>query len=272
MRALLTTRTAPVRFTVLLLAIGLVLPAASFGWTPKAQKVITAEAAKLAPPDLYRLIKKHQHEFEQGVLAPYSETDPTRHYKNDDGTGQLDRVIETEVAGLISMIESHQPFETIVERLGRLSYFVSMANNPLNTSARDRSEGSYFKDYAQYVESAAPRLPVIFYGLDADLEAGDLGTFVDRLLDRGRLLYPSIVSEYRRIGKLPGSRYFDDRSTAFGVSSVAYSRAVSDVALVLRYVWIKAGGADDRATPHEDEGRLLKVTNRIVDGDKDSSD
>ena len=259
------------RAVLILVVAGLLLPGAGLGWTPEAQKVITAEAAKLAPPDLYNLIKKHEDRFEEGVLARYKETDPTRHYKNDDGTGQLDRVIKSETLALISMIESHQPFEVIVERLGGLSYFVSMANNPLNTSARDKAEGTYFRDYAQYVESAAPRLPVIFYGLDSDLEAGDLSTFVDRLLDRGRTLYPSIVSEYRRIGKLPGSRYFDDRSTAFGVSSVAYSRAVSDVALILRYVWIQAGGADQRATPHENEGRLLKVTNRILDPEDGSS-
>jgi len=66
----------------------------------------------------------------------------------------------------------------------------------------------------------------------------------------------------RRIGKLPGSKYFDDRSTAFGVSSLAFSRAISDVALMLRYIWITAGGVDQRKTPAESEGRLLVVRGR----------
>ena len=40
---------------------------------------------------------------------------------------------------------------------------------------------------------------------------------------------------------------FDDRSTAFGVGSLAFSHAVTDVTLVLRYIWLAAGGIDDRA-------------------------
>ena len=198
------------------------------------------------------------------MLEPFSDTDATRHYKNDDGTGQLDRVIEGEVRHLVAMIERHEPFENVSRQAGRIAYYVVTANNPLNTSASDRYESQYFKDYAAYVESASPRLPVIFYGLDQMLEAGDLRAFLARILERGRVLYPLVGKEYRRIGQLPGSRYFDDRSTAFGVSSVAWSRAASDVALVLRYAWIQAGGADQRPAPKETEGRLLKVTRPLA--------
>ena len=53
--------------------------------------------------------------------------------------------------------------------------------------------------------------------------------------------------EYRKIGFASGVGRFDDRSTAFGVASVAFSHAVTDVTLVLRYIWITAGGVDSRA-------------------------
>lgn len=231
-----------------------------WAWTPQAQLVITTEGAKLGPPDFYRQIEKHETSFKEGVLAPFGDTDPSRHYRNADGGGQLDLVIEVEAQRAIEYITSHRPFRDIVHQVGLVSYFVAAANNPLNTSATDGNEGQYYKDYAEYLESAVPRLPVVFYGLDNALDAGQLGEFVNRSLERGRLFYPMIGTEYRRIGKLPGRLYFDDRSTAFGVSSVAFSRALSDVALVLRYIWIQAGGADRRAAPREADGLLLVVS------------
>ncbi len=231
-------------------------------WTPETQKLIAIEAAKLSPPDLFHLIDRHEDRFLDGVVAPFREGDPSRHYKNLDGSGLLDRVIAEEAQRAIDYIEGHQPFPEIARQLGVLAYFMASANNPLNTSSEDQWESQYFKDYASYVESARARLPVIFYGSDSLLDAGDVDGFVSRVLARGRLLYPSIGIEYRRIGKLPGSQYFDDRSTAFGVTSVAFSRAVSDVALMLRYVWITAGGLDQRDTPAESEGRLLVVRGR----------
>ena len=56
-----------------------------------------------------------------------------------------------------------------------------------------------------------------------------------------------IGREYRRIGFSSGIGRFDDRSTAFGVASIAFSHAVTDVTLALRYIWLTAGGIDDRA-------------------------
>ena len=54
--------------------------------------VIAREAARLAPPDLARQIEKHRHAFEEGVNAPFADTDSCRHMKNPDGSGQLDKV------------------------------------------------------------------------------------------------------------------------------------------------------------------------------------
>lgn len=247
-----------------LLAIALAAPVA--GWTPKAQLTIAGEAVRLTPPDFYRQIEKHERAFAEGVLLPYSaHRDGSWHYKNPDGGGRLDKVIQVQVERTIEAIQSHQPFQEVVRQAGVVAYYVATANNPLNTSSADRSEADYYKDFAQYLESVQPRLPVIFYGLQESLDGGDkteqdLQRFIAHILDRGRELYPLVGQEYRRIGKLPGRQYFDDRSTAFGVSSVAFSRAVSDVALVLRYVWIRSGGADQRNAPRAEQHRLVLVS------------
>ena len=39
------------------------------------------------------------------------------------------------------------------------------------------------------------------------------------------------------------SATFDDRSTAFGVASVCYSHAVTDVANLQVFIWKEAGGS-----------------------------
>jgi hypothetical protein len=239
-----------------LLGIGLASPA--FAWTPSTQTVIAREAARLAPPDLARQIEKHKHAFEEGVNAPFTDTDSSRHMKNADGTGQLDRVVAAEVAAAIAAIRGHKPFEEVVRRLGVVSHYVADANNPLAASGGDAEERRYFVDYLRYAETAEPRFPLVFYGLLPGLEGSrDLSPLIDSALRRGRELYPMIGGEYRRIDFASGLGRFDDRSTAFGVASVAFSHAVTDVTLALRYIWLAAGGVDDRANLPAGGSRLM---------------
>jgi hypothetical protein len=240
----------------LLAGIGLVSPA--FAWTPSTQTVIAREAARLAPPDLARQIARHRAAFEEGVNAPFTDTDSSRHMKNADGSGQLDKVVAAEVAAAIAAIRGHKPFEEVVRRLGVVSHYVADANNPLAASGADAEERRYFVDYLRYAETAEPRFPLVFYGLLPGLEGSrDLSPLIDAALRRGRELYPQIGGEYRRIDFASGLGRFDDRSTAFGVASVAFSHAVTDVTLALRYIWLAAGGVDDRANLPAGGSRLM---------------
>jgi hypothetical protein len=238
----------PFRFVALLL--GVCLPAAvpAVAWTPRTQLTIAHEAARLAPPDLARQVERHERAFEGGVTAPFDDADPGRHARNPDGSGSLDRVVAAEVEAAVAAIRDHRSFEEIVRRLGAVSHYVADADNPLAASADDAEEGRYFADYLRYAESASPRFPLLFYGVAAGLERRhDVAPVIAAALARGRRLYPLIGMEYRRIGFGSGLAAFDDRSTAFGVASVAFSHAVTDVAVTLRYIWLAAGGADDRA-------------------------
>ena len=223
-----------------------VVPASA--WTPGTQLNIAREGARLAPSDLARQIVRHQKAFEAGVVAPFDDADPNRHMKNPDGSGSLDRVIAAEVDAAIQAIRAPRPFEEIVRRLGVVAHYIADANNPLAAAAEDGEEGRYFVDYLRYAETAEPRFPLVFYGIQPGLEAKkDISPVIAEALRRGRELYPMIGREYRRIDFASGRGRFDDRSTAFGAASVSFSRAVTDVTLVLRYIWITAGGVDSRA-------------------------
>jgi hypothetical protein len=236
------------RVAISLIFLGSLAGVPVFAWTPATQVTIAREAARLSPPDLYRQIDKHHRAYEEGINAPFADADASRHAKNPDGSGRLDRAALDAVDAAVQAIRGHQPFDEIVRRLGVVSHFVADANNPLASSADDPDEGRYFADYFRYVETAEPRFPLIFYGLQPGLEAKrDVSSVINAALSRGRELYPMIGREYRRIDFGSGIGVFDDRSSAFGVGSIAFSHAVTDVTLVLRYIWLTAGGIDDRS-------------------------
>ncbi|HEX7183308.1 MAG TPA: hypothetical protein VF756_15840 [Thermoanaerobaculia bacterium] len=240
------------------LGVCLAWAAPAAAWTPATQTAIAREAARLAPPDLARQILKHPRAFEAGVLDPFNDSDPGRHMKNPDGSGDLDRVLLAEVKAAVEAIRAHRPFEEIVRRLGAVSHYMADANNPLATSAADAEEARYFVDYLRYAETAEPRFPLVFYGAMPGLEKRkDVAPLLGETLRRGRELYPMVGREYRRIGFASGRGRFDDRSSAFGVASLAFSHAVTDVAQTLRYIWLVAGGADERKSVVNGGTRLL---------------
>lgn len=186
--------------------------------------------------------------------------------QNPDGSGILDRVILDEADRAVAMIKAHQPFADVAYQLGRVSHFVADADNPLNASQGDANEGTYFADYLFYMQAAAPRFARIFYGTDAVLARSpgrpSLQTFVRRILDRSRTLYPLIGAEYRRVGRVDGQALFDDRSTAFAVAALSFSHALTDAAAVLRDIWLRSGGGDPRGRAAIETQRLLLLPPR----------
>ncbi|HYL04803.1 MAG TPA: hypothetical protein VE075_02125 [Thermoanaerobaculia bacterium] len=227
-------------------------------WTPKTHQTIAWEAARLAPPDLARQLIKRRAAYLAGVIQPFDDADPARHRQDAEGSGNLSGALEDAVAQAVAAIRTHRPFDEIVFRMGVAAHFMADANNPLATSNADPEAGRYFVDFLRYSETAEPRFPLVFYGTRPGLErAPDVAQLLDDTLRRGRSLYPLLGLEYRKIDFASGIGRFDDRSTAFGIASVAFSHAVTDVALVLRYIWLRAGGGDDRAGLPAGGTRLL---------------
>lgn len=229
-------------------ALLVVLAGPATAWTDKTQLAIADYAASVAPIDLQGLLERHQLEFRRGVVAPFRDGDPSRHVRNPNGSGRVDQVIQKETEKVIRAIRQHYPFRDIVYQMGVVAHYVADANNPLNTADSDPHEKSYARDYLRYVEGAQARFAVVLIGYQRMIEEPeDLTQLLNRALDRGRLLYPAIGDEYRRVGAVNGRELFDDRSTAFGVGSVAFNHALSDIVGVLRYIWIRAGGADRKS-------------------------
>ncbi len=215
--------------------------AAALAWTPESEVAIAQRAARFAPPDLRRQIEKHPRALEDGVRAAIANPAVGRSVAD---------TLATEAERAVDAIRNHRPFAEVVQRLGQVTHYVALANNSLAVGSGDPQERRYARDYSRYMESARPRFAATFYGDGRRVEApAELDWLVRRAFERGRSYYPMIGQEYRRIDFGEGRRLFDDRSTAYGLSALAFSHAISDTIGVLRYIWLRAGGADSRMFP-----------------------
>jgi len=225
-------------------AVTLIPFSPTHAWTGATRLAIAEQAASFAPADLGRLIERHRREFHRGVLAPSATPGSGG---DEDGSFPDRQALLRQIDSVIESIRGHRPFRETVFRIGVIAHHLAEMNNPLRTSDADAAEVRYSADFLSYVESAQPRFAVVYYGEGRELEdEAELPRMLDRSLRRGRELYPMIGLEYRRIGSVDGVERFDDRSTAFGVGSLAFSHAVSDTAATLRHIWLRAGGVDRR--------------------------
>jgi hypothetical protein len=80
------------------------------------------------------------------------------------------------------------------------------------------------------------RFAPVFYGFDRNFV---LSTYLDRMFARTTSYQPLMTEEYAR----GNGTTFDDRSTAFGVASVCYSHAITDMVNLEYFIWKTAGGS-----------------------------
>ena len=198
-----------------LLLILALFPFNAHAWTLAADRQIASAGAKLAPPDLYLIIKDFNHDYARGIESALAE---------EGKHGALRTRIEKETRDIIAMLKANRPMSAVAERLGVLAHLVADANNPYHDA-----------DYAHYFEMRLRKFPTVFYGPEPQLH---LGVFLDRVLARTAKLTPLVTEEYAH----GSSSTFDDHSTAFGVASVSYSHAVTDTANLFTYIWKEAGG------------------------------
>jgi len=236
----------------------LFLPLPAFAWTKASDLRIATKAEALAPPDLQLLLHQLEPEYHRGLeVAEADEGSANHRYFVLSRTGKLRERIEKETNAIIRMIRTNQPMSTVVEHMGILAHLVSDANNPFHTSEDDPRLSLSHDDFEQYFERSLAKFPTVFYGLDDDFR---LASYLDRTFARSTSLYPLMSEEYYRGGVQRSSEDFDDRSTAFGVASVCYSHAVTDLVNLYYHIWRQAGG-DVRSAALMRRGNLVLNAN-----------
>ena len=238
--------------------LGIVLlmlfPLSASAWTRTSDERIARKSAELAPPDLRMLLQRYESEYKLGLeKAQADEGSDAHHYFVLSRQGRLRERIERETRSSIDAIRKGEPMSIVVEKLGGLVHLVADANNPFHVAKDDPRLTPSHNDYEQYFERRLAKFPTVFYGLDPQFR---LSAYLDRTFARSARFYPLVAEEYFRNGERRTSAAFDDRSTAFGIASISYSRAVSDVVNLYYYIWKEAGG-DVRSAAVMRDGNLL---------------
>ncbi|HEV7765464.1 MAG TPA: hypothetical protein VGQ76_10715 [Thermoanaerobaculia bacterium] len=236
----------------------LVFPLTAAAWTRVSDERIAKKGAALAPPDLRMLIELFDIDYKQGLARAQAEEGmESHHYFVGTREGRLRDRIERETRGAVDAIRKGEPMSSVVERLGILVHLVADANNPFHVAKDDPRLATSQPDFEQYFERRLPKFPTVFYGLDPQFR---LSPYLDRTFARSAKFYPLVASEYFRDGQRRTSAAFDDRSTAFGIASISYSRAVTDVVNLYYFIWKEAGG-DVRSAAVMRDGNLLLNAN-----------
>jgi len=233
------------RFLLLLL-----IPITANAWTRTSDQQIGLRAAQLAPRDLRLVIYRFHNQYTAGIDRALSEEAADRHRVH------LRDRIEKETAAIVMLLRTKQPMQQVVFRLGMLAHLVGDANNPWHVATDDELESSHL-DFEHYFERRMERFPTVFYGLDPRFA---LPQYLDRTLHRTAGYAPLMTEEYFRGGSRHTSSDFDDRSTAFGVASICYSHAITDIVNVDYYIWREAGG-DVRSAASMRSARVIANAN-----------
>jgi hypothetical protein len=228
----------------------LLFPLTASAWTRTSDYQIADRAAKLAPTDLNLIIKRLHKQYAAGIDYGIKEESTEDHRKN------LRERIEKETRGVIGMLHSNQPMSQVIARLGLLAHLVGDANNPFHVDTDEELESSH-DDFEHYFERRMVRFPTVFYGLDSRFA---LSKYLDRTFRRTASYSPLVHEEYFRDGARHMSNEFDDRSTAFGVASICYSHAITDLVNLYYYIWEQSGG-DVRSAASMRGARVIQHAN-----------
>ena len=232
-------------------------PERAWAWNIESRIAMADYALRVAPPHLVGQIERHHKRYHEGIEAA-SKNDPAA--KSSKASVAPGPIIDAEIDRAVQSIVGHKPFSEIVFRLGVVAYWVASANDPLSPTFEGGTRPQYWHDYQRYLEDASQRFAVLYYPHDRQIGSTEqLATLLQKAQERGQEMAPQVADEYRRIGSIDGLNLFDDRSTAFGIGSLAFSHGVSDIAGVLRYIWLTAGGADTLHLPPLDKDHLILV-------------
>lgn len=162
-------------------------------------------------------------------------------------------MIERDVREAIALMRTNGQILPFIERLGHLSHLVADANNPFHTADGNPQLTRHQADFEAYLGRKMTSFPTVFYGLRINR---DVPRYIDGIVSRSASHYKLLEEEYFRGGNPHTSSEFDDRSTAFGVASISYSRAVTDNVNLFYYIWREAGG-DVRSAAVLRKGNLV---------------
>jgi hypothetical protein len=191
------------------------------------------------PPDLARQVVRHPREFAAGAGAAARWPRPLH---QPGGRSGLERTVRAHCERLAAAIRNRAAFGEVVAGLGALAHLTVDMDAPFLSAA---PADSYADAFASYVATAAPRVPLVFYGQDfaviAGADPGIAGLVAPRRREAERLAV-LVREDMDRLGGASAWGRLDDRSSTFGAASLVLNHAATDFADLASWVWLHAGG------------------------------
>jgi len=191
------------------------------------------------PPDLARLMQRHEPDFARGAAAAAAW--PAPHHV-PGGPGGVEATLALQCQRIAAAIRARAPFAEVVAGLGAVAHLCLDLNLPFSGPA---AGGGHARSFASLMRAASPRIPLVFYGQDQWL-LRDSGAGLETALTRHRLARPALASIVRedmdRVGGPSAWPALDDRSSSFGAASLVFNHSASDFANLASWVWRAAGG------------------------------
>jgi hypothetical protein len=220
-------------------------------WTDATRLRMIRDALKVTPPAMRAMLESRQKDLASGMLEPSRHEDEEIHYQLADGRGGLaaEAVVqkEEEIRGLL---RARRSIRRVCYECGFLAHLVADVDFPLNASDSDRREPLYREPYRKYVEMNLDKIPFV---LDRDpapeIDRDDVRAFIlSRALRAGRN-YALIGPAFKDDGTPRSPEALDDKSVPFGIASLSYSSAVSDIVRIWTHLWKSIDG-DLQGTPY----------------------
>ncbi len=193
-----------------ILTVLLALPLPLAAWPDDARSDIFTHASGTLPKPLARLLT----DMESVLDEPCQSRDPAN----------------LEAAARAAVLELTSPngdLERATAYLRESGCAAAALNDPENAAVHS------------LVSAQKNRFAVVFYGWHPLARAGDLSSYrAVRSEEHGRLM-----DRFGRSGELPSLSDQVELSPEFGLASIAFSHAVTDVANVWLYIWTAANGA-----------------------------
>jgi hypothetical protein len=220
-------------------------------WTDATRLRMIKDALKATPPAMCAMLESRAKDLAAGMLEPSRHEDEEVHYQLADGRGGLaaEAVFqkEEEIRGLL---RARRSIRRVCYECGFLAHLVSDVDFPLNASDSDPREPLYREPYRKYIEMNLDKIPFV---LDRDpspeIDRDDVRGFILARARRAGRNYALIGPAFKDDGTPRSPAAVDDKSVPFGIASLSYSSAVSDIVRVWTHLWKSING-DLQGTPY----------------------
>lgn len=224
------------------------LAGSAHAWPAELMHRLARDARRLLPATLNRLLGEREAPiFEQAARFP---PELAQALAGDLTTGTLRAPtlgrIQAHLDGFSSLMRERRVGEALVS-LGASFRVAADLSDPVLSAGPLGYPPGVASEYYAFVSANLAKIPVVLEDRAAlALTPSQLPGYWQSVLDRSRAQSHVIPAELFRRGRVVDHRTLDFRNPAFGVGSIAYSRAVNAIAVTWLAMWRAANGDTSR--------------------------